>query len=44
MSKRDIVERLRDATINNYGARLDAADEIERLRNVEAQLANAPED
>jgi hypothetical protein len=34
MSKRDIVDRLRDPMIDvDYGDRLIAADEIERLRN-----------
>jgi hypothetical protein len=31
--KRDIVERLRDPMIESYGNRLEAADEIERLRD-----------
>jgi hypothetical protein len=32
-STRDIVERLRDPMIARYGNRLEAADEIERLRD-----------
>jgi hypothetical protein len=32
MSERDIVERLRDPMIESYSDRVDAADELERLR------------